>query len=88
MALRGVPDSVIRERLNSEELLFLTHDSEFLDIPPTRSTVILSRVTQSLPIEVRMKVWSEAIREFSTTRRTEKLFEVFDDGKLSIPGVN
>jgi len=49
LGLRGAPDSAIMERLNSEQLLFLTHDQEFLELPLTRSAVIISRVTQSLP---------------------------------------
>ncbi len=82
LGLRGAPDSAIIERLNSEELVFLTHDREFLDLPLTRSAVIISRVTQSLPLAVRLEVWRKAIREFFSDAWSEKLFEVFDDGKL------
>ena len=82
LGLRGASDSAILERLNSEELLFLTHDQEFLNLPLTRSTVIISRVTQSLPLAVRLETWLKAIREFFSRRWNEKLFELFDDGKL------
>jgi predicted nuclease of predicted toxin-antitoxin system len=82
LGLRGAPDSAIIERLNSDELLFVTHDQEFLDLPISRSAVIISRVTQSLPLGVRLEMRLKAIREFFSGAWSEKLFEVFDDGKL------
>lgn len=80
--LRGTPDSAIIERLTAEELLFLTHDQEFLELPVTRSAVIISRVTQTLPLGVRLETWLKAIREFFSRAWSERLFEVFDDGNL------
>lgn len=56
LGLRGAPDTVLIDRLNSDDLLFLTHDQEFLARPPTRSSVIVSRVTQSLPIGIRVEI--------------------------------
>jgi predicted nuclease of predicted toxin-antitoxin system len=82
LGLRGTSDSAIIDRLNSEELLFLTQDQEFLDLPLTSSAVIVSRVTQSLPLSVRVEAWLKAIREYFSRDWNEKLFEVFDDGKL------
>jgi hypothetical protein len=82
LGLRGAPDAAILGRLNSEELLFLTHDQEFLALPPTRSAIIVSRVTQSLPIEERVEIWLGAIREYFSHEWRERLFEVFDDGRL------
>ncbi len=35
---RGISDELILRRLNAEELLFLTHDQEFLELPFVRST--------------------------------------------------
>jgi len=75
-------DSAIIERLRSEELLFLTHDQEFVDVPPTLSAVIISRVTQSLPLGVRLEAWLKAIDEYFSGAWSVQLFEVFDDGKL------
>jgi predicted nuclease of predicted toxin-antitoxin system len=82
LGMRGISDSVIIERLKIEDLLFLTNDREFLQGPPTRSAIIVSRVNQSLPIEMRIEIWLRAIREFFARNRGETLFEVFDDGKL------
>ena len=82
LGLRGTPDSAIIERLNSGERFFLTHDQEFLGLPLTRSAVIVSRVTQSLPIVVRVEIWGKVIRDYFSRDWDERLFEVFDNGKL------
>jgi len=37
LGLRGTPDRTIVDRLNAEDLLFLTHDQEFLDRSLSRS---------------------------------------------------
>lgn len=74
LGLRGSPDRGILERLNSEEVLFLTHDLEFLELPLTLSTVIVSPVTRSLPIGARIDIWLKAIREYFSHQWPEKLF--------------
>ena len=79
---RGLADATIIGRLNSEDLLFLTHDQEFLSLPLSRSPVIVSRVTQTLPNKVRVGIWLTAIREYFSHEWNERLFEVFDDGRL------
>ncbi len=81
LGLRGTPDSSIIARLNSEELVFLTSDQEFIGLPLTRSAVIISRVTQSLPLALRLDTWLTALREYFSGDWSEKLFEVFDDGR-------
>jgi len=35
-----------------------------------------------LPIGVRVEIWLRAIREYFSHEWREKLFEVFDDGRL------
>ena|SRR5579862_1199794 len=82
LGLRGAPDRAITNRLNSEDLLFLTHDQEFLERSLTRSHVIVSRVTQSQPIAVRIEIWLKAIREYCSREWSGTQFEVLDDGKL------
>jgi predicted nuclease of predicted toxin-antitoxin system len=77
---RGTPDRTILDRLNSEEILFLTNDQEFLDLPLARSPVIVSHVTQGLSIAVRVEIWVKAIQEYFSRDWDERLFEVFDDG--------
>ena len=36
---RGTSDTIIAARLNSEDILFLTHDHDFLSLPLSRSPV-------------------------------------------------
>jgi predicted nuclease of predicted toxin-antitoxin system len=82
LQLRGTSDTIITHRLNHEDLLFLTQDQDFLELPLSRSPVIVSRVTQSLPIRVRMDIWLRAVRDYFSRDWKEKLFEVGDDGEL------
>jgi predicted nuclease of predicted toxin-antitoxin system len=82
LQLRGIPDNTIIDRLNREEVLFLTHDKEFLSRPLSRSPVIVSRVTQTLPNDVRVEIWLGAVREYFSREWQERLFEVYDDGRL------
>lgn len=83
LGIRGTADRAIVDLLNSEDLLFLTHDQEFFDAALSRSRLIISRVTQSLPITVRIEIWLQAIREYFSHDWPETVFEVFDDGKLN-----
>ena len=82
MGLRGIPDTSLIDRLDAEEFLFLTQDQEFFDLRQTRSVVIVSRVTQSLPIATRVEIWLVAVRQHFGRDWTERLFEVSDDGYL------
>jgi hypothetical protein len=80
---RGIADSVIRGRLEREEVLFLTQDDEFMSLPPRcRATIFVSRVSQSRPIQERVELWLAAIRRYLKERPDEKLFEVLDSGEL------
>lgn len=80
---RGQPDAAIRQRLQGEELLFLTNDTEFESLPPNcKSSIIISRVSQSLPIEQRVQLWLSAIDQFFAQEWTDQLFEVGNDGVL------
>jgi len=81
---RGLPDAIIRQRLASERLLFLTQDTEFADIPEEfLATVIISRVSQNLPIQRRVEIWAKAIEDFLTRKPTGKLFELLDSGEVA-----
>ena len=74
---RGIADAEIRARLAAEELVFLTHDTEFEDVPADlRSQVIISRVPQRLPIRERVEIWLAALERFFDRRPAERLFEI------------
>ena len=83
MGLRGLPDGEIRKRLQSEELLFMTQDQEFMSLPPRcRSVIVVSRVPQDLPIRVRAEIWIKAVDQYLARRPDGKLFEVLESGQL------
>jgi len=80
---RGLPDSAIRDRLQTEDLVFLTQDAEFEDIPSDyRATVIISRVRQILPTSRRIEIWSAALEDFLRRRPAGKLFDLLETGEL------
>lgn len=80
---RGAPDAEIRERLAAEELVFLTHDTEFESIPADlRSQVIISRLPQRLPTRERVEIWFAALEAFEKRRPPEKLFDLQPSGEI------
>lgn len=80
---RGLPDSVLRERLAAEELVFLTNDAEFENIPADlRSQVIISRLPQRLPTARRVEIWLKALEQFAARKPAQRLFDLMPDGEL------
>lgn len=80
---RGAPDTVLRDRLVAEELVLLTQDTEFQDLPSTCSSqVIVSRVPQRLPIRERVEIWTGALGRFGQERPKEKLFDLLPSGEI------
>ena len=80
---RGLPDVAIRARLAAEELIFLTHDTEFEDLPVDyRATVIISHVPQSLPTIQRVEIWFAAIAGFIARRPVGRVFGLLESGEI------
>jgi len=80
---RGLPDLAIMERLAREELVFLTCDLEFMSVAAgLRSTIIVSRVSQSLPIVRRVEIWFAALQAFQSRPPIGRLFELLDTGEV------
>ena len=80
---RGIHDKQIIARLMREEVLFLTQDEDFVEAAPDcKASIIWSRVSQSLAIDKRVEIWLNAVREFLGRQRSEKFFELYDDGQL------
>jgi Domain of unknown function (DUF5615) len=82
LGLRGTSDQHIRERLFERDVLFLTHDEDFLFDRPTEAIVVLSRVRQSRRLVERVEVWRRAILDLIQNPRLERRFELMDDGYL------
>jgi hypothetical protein len=80
---RGLPDAVIRLRLATEELVLLTNDREFEDLPVDyRGRVIISRVRQSLPIKDRVEICFAGIEKFAAADPPGKLFDLLETGEI------
>ena len=80
---RGLPDQAIRQRLVTEDLIFLTQEIEFLGAPEGhRAAIIVSRVRQDLPIAVRVDLWFGALERFVAARPTGTVFELLETGQI------
>lgn len=79
---RGASDKRIRERLKDAETTFFTQDDDFLFGEAVAAMVVPSRVRQSRPLKERIEVWRRAAGELARTSRSERLFELMDDGAL------
>lgn len=83
LGVRGLPDSAIIERLAREDLVFLTCDLEFMSAAAgLRSTIIVSRVSQNLPIVRRVEIWFAALEAFRSQRPAGHVFEILDTGEV------
>lgn len=69
---RGIPDAEVVEHLAEGDVVLLTQDREFEYLPLRGGKVIISRVSQSLPIERhRDLAWSHpAVRRDATARNS------------------
>jgi len=79
---RGASDGRIRQRLQDDQVLFLTQDDDFLFGEPVEAVVVLSRVKQARPIRDRIEVWKKAVQQLVQHPREERLFELTDEGIL------
>lgn len=87
--MKVLPDSEIRKRLAQEELVFLTQDAEFEAMPVDyRAAVIISRVSQNLPLKQRVEIWSKALQEFAVRRPDGKLFDLLKTGEIIPWGIH
>ncbi len=81
---RGLPDSTIRARLESEtDLVFLTQDVEFEEWDfPCRGILIVSYLAQGLKIEERIAMWLQALGNLEDQPADIRLFEIREPGLL------
>lgn len=80
---RGIPDSVIRQRLMVEEIVFLTNDTEFEELcADYRAQVIISRVPQRLSTTRRVEIWFGALEGFLKTKPAGRLFDLYETGQI------
>jgi hypothetical protein len=69
--------------VSKEELVFLTQDSEFEQMPGGhRGMIIISRIKQSLPIQERTEIGFSAVEAFMIERPVGALFELVETGEV------
>lgn len=81
--MRGASDTRVRERLQDEQILFLTQDDDFLIGPAVSAIVVVSRIKQSRRSSDRIDIWRSAVGGLTNTARPERLFELMDDETLA-----
>lgn len=79
---RGASDARIRERLNDNDLIFLTQDDDFLCGRPVAATIVVSRVRQARTLTDRIQVWKSAVQTLFAIKASPRVFELTDDGAL------
>jgi hypothetical protein len=79
---RGASDARIRERLQDDQVVFLTQDEDFLFGEASRAIVVLSRVRQSRLLKDRIEIWRHCVRELLQASKPERLYELMDNGAL------
>jgi hypothetical protein len=79
---RGASDTRIRERLQDDQVVFLTQDEDFLFGETLAAVVLISRVKQTRPLRERIDIWHKAVQQLAQKPRAEKLFELTDEGLL------
>lgn len=79
---RGASDARIRERLNDNDLIFLTQDEDFLSGKAVPATVVVSRVRQSRTLTDRIQVWKSAVHALLAIRGATRVFALKDDGAV------
>ncbi len=79
---RGAPDARIRERLVDADVLFLTHDEDFLFSKGPAAIIVVSRVRQARPLPERIEIWCLAVEDLIKDPPAERRFELHDDGAL------
>ncbi|MDP9323523.1 MAG: DUF5615 family PIN-like protein [Acidobacteriota bacterium] len=79
---RGASDARIRERLQDDQVVFLTQDEDFLVGETSRAIVVLSRVRQSRPLKDRIEIWRSCLRELLQSSKSERLYKLMDNGAL------
>lgn len=80
---RGIGDEILRNRLDGQALVFLTHDAELDDIPADfRSQVVICLLPQHQPIGERVEIWCAAIEKLAERRPADRLFEILPWGEL------
>jgi predicted nuclease of predicted toxin-antitoxin system len=81
---RGIPDAEIIRRLSTDDgLVLVTQDKDFEKVRILRGgKVVISRLSQSMPIDERVRVWLAALESFLEVPPEGTLFEIVVPGEV------
>jgi predicted nuclease of predicted toxin-antitoxin system len=81
---RGIPDAEIIQRLtDDDDLVLVTQDRDFENLRILRGgKVVISRLSQSMPIDERVRVWLTALETFLDSPPAGALFEIAGSGEV------
>lgn len=83
LGLRGLPDSEILARVETEpDVVLLTQDGDFEHAPLTAGRIVISRVSQGLPLQARVDLWVGAIESLRVSQLRWSVIEVTPAGEL------
>lgn len=82
---RGISDAeIIRRLTDNDDLLLVTQDPDFEKVRILRGgSVIISRLSQSMPMDDRVRIWHEALRNFLASPPEGTLFELDASGEVT-----
>ncbi|HEX2296346.1 MAG TPA: DUF5615 family PIN-like protein [Actinomycetota bacterium] len=82
LGLRGTSDRELLTLVSAQELVLLTQDGDFEEMPPAAGQVVISRLWQGLPIERRVELWLAAVDVLLRDLPTQKVLEIAPSGEL------
>ncbi|MFP5351963.1 MAG: DUF5615 family PIN-like protein [Actinomycetota bacterium] len=82
---RGISDAEIIQRLtDDEDLVLITQDRDFEKVRILHGgRVIISRLSQSMPIDDRVGIWADALATFVASPAEGTLFELDASGEVT-----
>ena len=82
---RGMPDAEIIRRLTDDaDLVLVTQDKDFENVRILRGgKVLISRLSQSIPIDERVRVWLVTLQTFLASPPEGTLFELDRSGEVA-----
>ena len=82
---RGISDAEIIQRLtDDDDLVLVTQDRDFEKVRILRGgRVIISRLSQSMPIDERVRIWHTALTRFLAAPPEGTLYELDASGEVT-----
>lgn len=84
LGLRGSGDRELLARVTGQELVLLTQDADFEEMPADPGRIVISRLWQGLPIQRRVELWMAAVEQLLAERPSAGVLEITPAGELRV----